>query len=91
MKWYAEIDETGFCFHATQNELPLSETILLADENVLGKVWTGTEWLENEPEEPIAPASDPVMEKLESIETKIQTNAEMEEFYNAVCQEVGLV
>ena len=44
-----------------------------------------------ETEEPAVPASDPVMEKLESIEAKIQTNTEMEEFYNAVCQEVGLV
>ena len=52
MKWYAEIDETGFCFHTTQNELPLSEKILLTDENMFGKIWTGTEWIENKSEEP---------------------------------------
>lgn len=45
-KWYAEIDNTGYCFHTTQNELPLSNTILLADEDVLGKVWNGAEWVE---------------------------------------------
>lgn len=45
-KWYAEIDETGYCFHTTQTELPLSDTILQADENVLGKVWNGTEWVD---------------------------------------------
>lgn len=63
MKWYAEIDETGFCFHTTQTELPLSETILLADYDVIGMIWDGENWNEA-PEEPSEPTADELMDIL---------------------------
>ena len=61
MKWYAEINETGFCFHTTQNELPLSDTVLLADENVIGMTWDGEKW--NEPEK-VEVVDEPTEEEL---------------------------
>lgn len=33
---------------------------------------------------------DPVMEKLESIESKIQTNTDLQTFYDEIVREVGL-
>lgn len=61
--FYAEIDATGKCFHITEDKLPLSDTIIEVDENVLGKVWNGTTW--NEPEQPVRPAEEtlPLTEK----------------------------
>lgn len=42
-----------------------------------------------EPVEP-EPTSDPVMEKLDSIEAKIQTNEDLQTFYDDIVKEVGL-
>lgn len=54
--YYAEIDETGYCFHVTDAELPLGDTILKVDSmDVLGKVWDGEKW--NDPE-PVVPVTD---------------------------------
>ena len=53
--YFAEIDENGKCFHITEDELPLSDRILLADRNVIGMVWDGEKW--NDPES--IPASEP--------------------------------
>lgn len=56
MKLYAEIDERGKCFHITNTEIPLSERILLVEENVFGMVWDGEKWNEPEPipEQPLS-------------------------------------
>lgn len=61
MKWYAEINENGCCFHTTKDELPLSDTILLADENVIGMTWDGEKW--NEPEK-VEVVDEPTEEEL---------------------------
>lgn len=44
--FYCEIDKDGYCYHVTQDELPLSETILLVEENMFGKTWDGENWVE---------------------------------------------
>ena len=51
--FYCEIHKNGFCFHTTQNELPLSESTIYAEENMLGKVWDGEKWNDHEPVEPV--------------------------------------
>lgn len=53
----AEIDENKKCFHVTPDKLPPSDTIIETEyNNVLGKIWNGTDWEEDlsfeEPEEP---------------------------------------
>lgn len=97
---YAHLDENGICNGfcgpgKRRTGANLVEVSAMDDYYIRKKYNAETgEWEEvelEETEEPATPASDPVMEKLESIEAKIQTNTEMEEFYNAVCQEVGLV
>ncbi len=44
--FYCEIDKDGYCYHVTQDELTLSETILFAEENMFGKTWNGESWVE---------------------------------------------
>ena len=48
MKFYAEIGENGKCYHVTTNPLPLSDRILEVEEDVIGKIWTGKEWIEDD-------------------------------------------
>lgn len=55
--FYAEINSEGKCFHVTDNERPLSDTVIAVDDfSVLGKIWDGEKFVEdlNEliPEEP---------------------------------------
>lgn len=96
---YAHLDENGICNGFCGPGEKRTGSFLVAvdsmDDYYIRKKYNAEtgEWEEVElgtDEEPVH-ATDPVMEKLESIEAKIQTNTEMEEFYNAVCQEVGLV
>lgn len=100
---YIQINEDGYIMASTKEEVKgVSIDIYgmnIPEQPTDGKyrlhydTENGLEWVEYEPEpaEPETPITDPVMEKLDSIEAKIQTNTEMEEFYTAVCQEVGLV
>ena len=63
--FYAEIDETGRCFHITPDELPLGERILLAESaDVLGKIWNGESWEEAPVEEVEAEPTE--MEQLQA-------------------------
>lgn len=41
-------------------------------------------------EEDLGDVADPVMEKLESIDAKIQTNEDLQTFYDDIVREVGL-
>ena len=97
---YAHLDSNnicnGFCGPGKKRTGSYLVEIPEMDDYYLRKKYNAEtgDWeeVEPEPEEPVdPPATDPVLDKLNSIEAKIQTNAEMEEFYNAVCQEVGLV
>lgn len=56
--FYCEINEDGHCYHATQDELPLSETILFAEENMLGKTWNGENWVETPKKEENVPSEE---------------------------------
>lgn len=49
--FYCEIDENKKCFHVTESKLPLSDTIILSDENRMGKIYQNGEWVE--PPEPV--------------------------------------
>ena len=99
---YIQIDETGLVTSAcsmsvygvtidtdgmTIPEMPTDAIYDLYYNETEGLHWEKVA----EFEEDLGDVADPVMEKLESIDAKIQTNTEMEEFYTAVCQEVGLV
>ena len=66
-KWYAEIDETGYCFHITQDELPLSNTILLVYENVLGKKYEDGKWVKVKQEVTSEPSQ---LDRIEEIVSK---------------------
>lgn len=97
---YAHLDENGICNGFCGPGKKRTGSFLVAvdsmDDYYLRKKYNAEtgDWEDVElgtDEETPEPATDPVMEKLESIEAKIQTNTEMEEFYTAVCQEVGLV
>lgn len=51
----------------------------------------GLHWVKvAEFEEDLGDVADPVMEKLESIEEKIQTNEDLQTFYDDIVREVGL-
>lgn len=54
--FYCEIDENKRCFHVTTNELPLSDTIILSEENQLGRIYQDGEWVE-----PPEPVEEPVV------------------------------
>jgi hypothetical protein len=59
--FYCEIDKTGLCFHATETELLLSDTIILSETNQFGKRYIDGEWVEVpvlEPETPEEPTQD---------------------------------
>lgn len=62
--FYAEIDKNGFCFHITQNKLPISDSVLLVDENVLGKIWDGEKW--NDDPSTLEPPEPTQMDRIEN-------------------------
>lgn len=65
--YYAEIDKTGYCFHVTDAELPLGDTILKVDSmDVLGKVWDGENWNDSEQPEP-EPAEPTQLDRVEEM------------------------
>lgn len=67
--FYAEINETGKCFHVTECELPLSNHIIVTeDTNVLGKIWDGSQWMES-PVPEHEPTTEPQPTQLDEIQT----------------------
>ena len=71
--FYCEIDKNGYCYHSTQNELPLSDKILLAEENMIGKTWDGEKW--NKPPE-TEPQPAPTPTQLDRIEAAVTAKNE---------------
>lgn len=61
--FYCEIDKEGFCYHSTQNELPISDTVILSEENKFGMIWDGEKW--NEPEPIPEISGEPTQEELQ--------------------------
>ena len=81
---YKETDEAAFIEYNSGNvgenwvEITKEQAMEIAHE-----------WFSSGSEES-EPTSDPIMEKLESIEAKIQTNEELQTFYDDIVKEVGL-
>lgn len=62
---YAEINEEGYCFHVTDCELPLSNRVLIVEnDSVLGMRWDGEKWNEVEPD----PIPEPQPTQLDEIQ-----------------------
>lgn len=92
-KHIAYINEEGICNGMwsgdwTEGKKLEEDQIDVTDNpDVMGKRYVNGEWVEvPQPE----PEPDPVMVKLEEIEEQVQASEEMEDFYESVCEEVGL-
>lgn len=60
--YYCEIDEKEYCFHTTQNELPLTDRIVLSDWDAFGMIYdpeTGTFFGYTPPEPEPMPEPEP--------------------------------
>lgn len=67
--YYAQIDDDGICCGVSQlsGEVDYDNMIQLEsyDMSLMGKLWTGTEWIENpNPPEPVEPTTEPTMSDL---------------------------
>ena len=58
--FYCEINKDGLCYHSTISELPVSDTIILSEEDKIGMIWDGEKW--NEPKLEIL--EEPTQEEL---------------------------
>ena len=104
MTRYAQIDrKTGVVVSDSQlrevgmekehpNLIPIEDDFDLSMKRYDCKNEEWVEYVEEEPEQSDPePTEDPIMEKLETIESKIQTNEELQTFYDDIVKEVGLV
>ena len=75
--YYAQIDDDGICCGVSQlsgivehdNMIPLESY----DMSLMGKLWTGTEWVENpNPPEPVEPTSEPTNQDIMDALTAMQ-------------------
>ena len=69
MKYYATLNSENICNGISQlnDEVVADNLIELAsyDTSVLGKMWTGSEWVDNpNPPEPVEPTTEPTMSDL---------------------------
>ena len=71
--YYAQIDDDGICCGVSQLSGIVEHDNMIQlesyDMSLMGKLWTGTEWVENpNPPEPVEPATEPtnqdIMDKL---------------------------
>ena len=71
--YYAQIDDDGICCGVSQlsGEVDYDNMIQLEsyDMSLMGKLWTGTEWIENpNPPEPPEPVEEVTNEDLQALE-----------------------
>ena len=75
--YYAQIDDDGICCGVSQlsGEVEHDNMIQLEsyDMSLMGKLWTGTEWVENpNPPEPVEPTTEPtnqdIMDELKAMQ-----------------------
>lgn len=75
--YYAQIDDDGICCGVSQlsGEVEHDNMIRLEsyDMSLMGKLWTGTEWVENpNPPEPVEPTTEPtnqdIMDELKAMQ-----------------------
>lgn len=71
--YYAQIDDDGICMGVSQLSGVVDKSNMIElesyDTSLLGKLWTGAEWMENpKPPEPPEPSAEPttqdIMDKL---------------------------
>lgn len=71
--YYAQIDDDGICCGVSQLSGIVEHDNMIQlesyDMSLMGKLWTGTEWVENpNPPEPVEPTTEPtnqdIMDKL---------------------------
>lgn len=71
--YYAQIDDDGICCGVSQLSGIVEHDNMIQlesyDMSLMGKLWTGTEWIENpNPPEPVEPTTEPtnqdIMDKL---------------------------
>lgn len=71
--YYAQIDDDGICCGVSQLSGIVEHDNMIQlesyDMSLMGKLWTGTEWVENpNPPEPLEPSTEPtnqdIMDKL---------------------------
>lgn len=71
--YYAQIDDDGICMGVSQLSGVVDKPNMIElesyDTSLMGKMWTGTEWIENpnppEPPEPVAEVTnEDIMDKL---------------------------
>lgn len=75
--YYAQIDDDGICCGVSQlsGEVEHDNMIQLEsyDMSLMGKLWTGTEWIENpNPPEPVEPTTEPTNQDIMDALTAMQ-------------------
>ena len=75
--YYAQIDDDGICCGVSQlsGEVEYDNMIQLEsyDMSLMGKLWTGTEWIENpNPPEPVDPTTGPPTQDIMDALTAMQ-------------------
>ena len=102
---YIQIDKSGSITSACANpvfvdgvEITIDTEGMIVPEMPTDAIYAlyynetdGLHWVKvAEFEEDLGDVADPVMEKLESIDAKIQTNEDLQTFYDDIVREVGL-
>ena len=75
--YYAQIDDDGICCGVSQlsGEVDYDNMIQLEsyDMSLMGKLWTGTEWIENpNPPKPVEPTTEPTNQDIMDALTAMQ-------------------
>lgn len=75
--YYAQIDDDGICCGVSQLSGVVEHDNMIQlesyDMSLMGKLWTGTEWVENpNPPEPVEPVSEPTNQDIMDALTAMQ-------------------
>lgn len=75
--YYAQIDDNGICCGVSQLSGIVEHDNMIQlesyDMSLMGKLWTGTEWVENpNPPEPVEPVSEPTNQDIMDALTAMQ-------------------
>lgn len=75
--YYAQIDDDGICCGVSQLSGIVEHDNMIQlesyDMSLMGKLWTGTEWIENpNPPEPVEPVSEPTNQDIMDALTAMQ-------------------
>ncbi len=75
--YYAQIDDDGICCGVSQLSGIVEHDNMIQlesyDMSLIGKLWTGTEWIENpNPPEPVEPTTEPTNQDIMDALTAMQ-------------------